>query len=383
MGLSEQQRGLRKLVRDFATKELATHDAATENEEFPRVKYGRLADLGLTGLGIPEALGGQGGGLVEACIAIEEVAAKDPSLSLALVVSLSLTTMGLVGTASDEQKARYVPPLASGARIGAFAYTEPEAGSDAAALQTRAVRQGDSYVLNGVKTFITNGDVADTYYVFATMDPALRHRGITGFIVEGGTPGLRTTPMKGKLGMRGSSTAEVVFDHCEVPAANRVGDEGQGFKLAMRIVDGSRSAIGAQAVGIAQGAMDMATRYTGQRRQFGRAIADNQGVQWMLADMATGIEAARLLVYRAASLRDQGRPCTTEAAMGKLFASQTAVRVTNAALQLHGGYGYFEESGVEGLYRDAKATEIYEGTSQIQRLVIARGLLERMGRSSP
>ena len=306
---------------------------------------------------------------------MEELARQDPSASLWLLVSLSLTAVALERFGTPEQKARWVPPLARGEAVGAFGYTEPNAGSDAAAVQTLAERRGQSYVLNGSKIFISNGDVADTFLVFATIDRAKRAGGVIALVVERGTKGFTQRRQTEKLGMRASGTAELFFADCAVPVANLVADERTGFKTAMQILDASRPAIGAQAVGIAQGSLDLAVRHTKQRRQFDQPIADFQGVQWMLADMATQVDAARLLVYRAADLKDRGLPFTKEASMAKLFASEAAMRVATMALQLHGGYGYFKESPIERFFRDAKITEIYEGTSQIQRLVIARQVL--------
>ena len=378
--LSEEEQLLRRTVHEFGVRELEpTARERDEAEDFRLDLYRKLGGLGLTGLGVPTERDGSGGGLLQTAIVTEELARSDPGMSLSFLASLSLATMGIERMASEVQLERYIPPLARGEAIASFAYTEPDAGSDAGGLQTRVTRDGGDYLLNGSKIFITNGDVADTFLVFGTQDPGLGHRGIVAFIVEGGTPGLEARKQQGKMGMRGSATAEVFFDDCRIPAGNRVDKEGEGFRDAMRILDASRPVIGAQAVGVAQGALDLALRQVRSRRQFGKRIADFQGVQWMLADMATRLDAARLLVYRAANLKDQGLPFTKEASMAKLFASETATSVASAALQLHGGYGYFKESAVERYYRDAKVTEIYEGTSQIQRTVIARRLLEEIG----
>ncbi|MEE9284323.1 MAG: acyl-CoA dehydrogenase family protein [Dehalococcoidia bacterium] len=374
--LTEEQQILRRTVHDFAVKELAPSARERDAlEEFPWDAYRGLAQLGLTGLGISPDLGGAGGGLVETAVVIEELARVDPSTSLSFLASHSLTTLGIARFADDAQRQKYVPPLARGEVMGAFAYTEPDAGSDAAAIATTAVRGGDGYVLNGTKIFITNGDIAETFLAFATENRGQRHRGIVAFIVERGFPGVETSKQHDKLGMRSSGTAEVFFRDCRVPAENRVGGDAQGFKIGMQVLEGSRPIIGAQAVGIAQGAFDLALRQVRQRKQFGQTLSEFQGVQWMLADMATRIDASRLLVYRAASLRDQDQPSAKESSMAKLFASETAMHVASTALQLHGGYGYFKESPVERFFRDAKVTEIYEGTSQIQRLVIAREIL--------
>ncbi len=374
--LNEEQAALRRTVHEFAVRELEPEardrDAA---EAFPWDQFRKLAELGLTGLGLPTELGGSGGDLLQTSIAIEELARSDPSISLVLLASLSLAAAGIERFAGESQRQRYVPPLARGEHIGAFCLTEPNSGSDAGSISTTAMRHGDHYVLNGSKIFITNGDVADTFLVFATQDRKKRSRGISAFIVEKGTPGLSATKQVGKMGMRASSTAEVFFEDCQVPLDNLVGEEEKGFGVAMQILDASRPIIGAQAVGIAQGALDLALRYVQQRQQFGHPIGDFQGVQWMLADMATRVDASRLLVYRAANLKDNGLPFAKEASMAKLFASETAMSVASAALQMHGGYGYFKDSAVERFFRDAKVTEIYEGTSQVQRQVIARHIL--------
>jgi alkylation response protein AidB-like acyl-CoA dehydrogenase len=381
--LSEEQQILRRTVHDFAVRELApTARERDAREDFSWEAYRKLAGIGLTGLGIDPALGGHGGGLVETAIAIEELARIDPSMSLSLLASLSLATVGIQNFANEQLRKRYVPPLARGEAIGSFAYTEPDAGSDASGLRTTAVRKGDQFILNGSKVFITNGDRADTLLTFATTDPALRHKGVVALIVERGAKGLEQRKQHDKLGMRASATAEVFFKDTPASAKNQVGKDGEGFKIAMQILDSSRPIIGSQAVGIGQGCLDLALRHVRQRKQFGQRIADFQGVQWMLADMATRIDASRLLVYRAASLRDRKLPFSKEASMAKLFASETAMQVATAALQLHGGYGYFKESPIERYFRDAKVTEIYEGTSQIQRLVIARNLLAEADKRS-
>ena len=374
--LSDEDQILRRTIRDFARRELAPIAAEyDQREDIPLEAFRKLAGLGLTGLGIDTELGGGGGGLVQVAVAIEELARTDPSMSLTLLASLSLTTAGIERFGTDAQKQRYVPPLARGEALGAFCLTEPEAGSDAGSIKTRVTCQGDVCVLSGAKTFITNGDIADTYLVFANEDPSQGHRGITAFIVEKDTPGLESSRQTGKMGMRASVTANVRFEECSVPAEQRLGEPGQGFRIAMQILDHSRPVIAAQAVGIAQGALDLALAYVTQRQQFGQRIADFQGVQWMLADMATQVDAARLLTYNAANRCDEGLPFTKEASMAKLFASEAATQVSTAALQLHGGFGYFKESIIERFFRDAKVTEIYEGTSQIQRTVIARRLL--------
>ena len=378
---SESDQLLRRAIRDFSVRELEPgareRDAA---ESFDAALYRKVGDLGLTGLGIAPERDGGGGGLLQTAIATEELARFDPSMSLTLLASLSLTTIGIERFGTDAQKEHYVPPLARGEAVGAFCLTEPNAGSDAASGSTHAAPKDGGYLLNGAKTYITNGDVADTLLVFATTEPGSRAKGVVSLIVEAGAPGLEARKQHGKLGMRASTTSDIYFDDVFVPEENLVAPAGEGFKVAMQILDASRPIIGAQAVGIAQGAFDLAMKHVNQRKQFGQTIAGFQGVQWMLADMATQLEAARLLTYQAASLHDDGLPFAKQASMAKLFASETATRVADTALQLHGGIGYFKESPVERYYRDAKVTEIYEGTSQIQRLVISRHVLAEAAR---
>ena len=378
---SESDQLLRRAIRDFSVRELEPgareRDAA---ESFDAALYRKVGDLGLTGLGIAPERDGGGGSLLQTAIATEELARFDPSMSLTLLASLSLATIGIERFGTDAQKEHYVPPLARGESVGAFCLTEPNAGSDAASGSTHAAPKDGGYLLNGAKTYITNGDVADTLLVFATTEPGSRAKGMVSLIVEAGAPGLEARKQHGKLGMRASTTSDIYFDDVFVPDENLVAPAGDGFKVAMQILDASRPIIGAQAVGIAQGAFDLALKHVNQRKQFGQTIAGFQGVQWMLADMATQLEAARLLTYQAASLHDDGLPFAKEASMAKLFASETATRVADTALQLHGGIGYFKESPVERYYRDAKVTEIYEGTSQIQRLVISRHILAEAAR---
>jgi len=292
-----------------------------------------------------------------------------------MAVQNSLVNYIIARFGTDEQKEKYLRKLVTGEYIGAFALTEPEAGSDAAALRTTAVRDGDYYVINGTKHFITNGAFADVIVLFAMTDKTKRHRGITAFLVEKGTPGFTVGKEENKMGIRGTNTNELIFEDCRVPVANRLGEEGMGFKIAMIALDAGRIGVGAQAVGIAQAAFDAALEYAKTREQFGGPIAQLQAIQWMLADMATRIEAARLLVYKAALKKDSGERYTKEAAMAKLFASETAAFVVDCAVQIHGGYGYMKEYPVERYYRDARITRIYEGTSEIQRLVIANQLL--------
>ncbi|MDY6907564.1 MAG: acyl-CoA dehydrogenase [Chloroflexota bacterium] len=374
--LSQEHEMFRTMVRDFAVKEIepvaAHHDEA---EEFPQAVFSHMAELGLTGVSIDEEYGGSGGDHLHLIVAVEEIARACAATSVILGAHMSLCCHSIFKFGSEEQRRRFVVPLARGQKIGAFALTEAGAGSDAGSLETAAVRKGDGYVLNGTKVFITNGNEADIAVVFATIDRSLRSRGITGFVVERGTPGFSVGKKEKKLGIRASSTTELIFDECFVPAENRLGEEGQGFRLALSIIDSSRAVIAAQAVGIAQAAFEASVGYAKQRHQFGQPIADFQAIQWMIVDMATSIDAARLLTYRAAWLEDAGLPFVKESAMAKVFASEAAMAVTTKAVQIHGGYGYVKDYPVERYFRDAKITEIYEGTSEVQRLTIARALL--------
>ena len=374
--LTEEQLMFQKMVRDFAAKEIEPVAAEfDEREEFPWDIFRKMAELGLTGVTISEEYGGSGGDALHLIIAVEEIAHACGATSVILGADISLCCHSIYKFGTEEQKHRFVTPLARGEKIGAFALTEAGAGSDAAALEAAAVRHGDGYILNGTKIFITNGAEAEIVVVFATVDKSLRSRGIVGFVVEKGAPGFSVGKKERKLGIRASSTTELLFEDCFVPLENRLGEEGQGFRLALSIIDSSRAVIAAQAVGIAQAALDASLSYAKQRQQFGQAIADFQAIQWMLVDMATAIDAARLLTYRAAYLEEEGLPFIKEAAMAKVFASETAMAVTTKAIQIHGGYGYIKDYPVERYFRDAKITEIYEGTSEVQRLTIARNLL--------
>jgi len=373
---TEEQKLIQKMTRDFAEKELAPLAAhLDETGEVPFDNLKKMGELGLMGLTAPEEWGGGGADTVSYCIAIEELSKACASTSIVMAVQNSLVNYIIARFGTDEQKEKYLRKLVTGEYIGAFALTEPEAGSDAAALRTTAVRDGDYYVINGTKHFITNGAFADVIVLFAMTDKTKRHRGITAFLVEKGTPGFTVGKEENKMGIRGTNTNELIFEDCRVPVANRLGEEGMGFKIAMIALDAGRIGVGAQAVGIAQAAFDAALEYAKTREQFGGPIAQLQAIQWMLADMATRIEAARLLVYKAALKKDSGERYTKEAAMAKLFASETAAFVVDCAVQIHGGYGYMKEYPVERYYRDARITRIYEGTSEIQRLVIANQLL--------
>lgn len=378
--LNAEQEAMRKLVRQFARDVIAPRAAEIdETDVFPRDILVLMGGMGLMGLPIPEEWGGIGADYLSYMLAIEEISYASAALGVILAVHTSVGTMPILSFGSEEQKRRYVPNLASGDWLGAFALTEPGAGSDARSIQTRAVRSGDEYVVTGGKVFITNGGEADVYTVFAVTGDADGHRELSAFLVERDTPGLVIGRKERKMGLNGSSTAELIFEDMRLPAAQRLGEEGQGFAIAMSQLDGGRIGIAAQALGIARAALDAVLGYTQERRQFGRAIAEFQGVQVMLADMAMQIEAARLLTYRAAYLRSQGDACTMEASMAKLYASDAAMRVTTDAVQLFGGYGYTKEFPVERYMRDAKVTQIYEGTNQIQRVVITKSL-ERQSR---
>lgn len=374
---TEEQQMMRKMVRDFAQNEIAPMiDTMEETDEFPMEIIKKMSELGLMGIPIPEEYGGSEMDFTSYIIAIHELSRISATVGVILSVHTSVGTNPIFYFGNEEQKKKYVPKLAAGEYIGAFALTEPGAGSDAASLKTRAVKDGDEYVLNGSKIFITNGGVADTYIVFAVTDPEKAHHGISAFIVEKDTPGFFVGKKEKKMGLHGSNTVELTFEDCRVPKENLLGEEGMGFKIAMGNLDVGRIGIAAQALGIAEAALEAATEYAKERVQFGKPIGKLQGVGFKLADMATEVEAAKLLVYRAAQLKQLNKPSGQAASMAKLFASKTAVKVTTEAIQVFGGYGYTKDYPVERYFRDAKITEIYEGTSQIQRLVISRQLLK-------
>ena len=374
--LTEEQKMIQALARDFAEKEVRPIAEEIDREaRFPRETVRRMGELGLMGIAVPEAWGGGGGDTVAYAVALEEVSRACASHGVIMTVNNSLYCEPIARYGTDEQKARFLTPFASGQKIGCFSLTEPEAGSDATNQSTLARREGDAYLLDGRKIFVSNGREADAALVFAQTDRTKGPRGISAFLVEKGTPGFTVVKTEEKLGIRASDTAELLFEGCRVPASSRLGEEGQGFRIAMTTIDGGRIGIGAQAVGIAVAAYEASVAYARERKSFGVPIGQHQMVQWMLADMATGIEAARLLTLRAACLKDRGEPFGPEAAMAKLFASETAMRVATDAVQVHGGYGFIKEYQVERHFRDAKITQIYEGTSQIQKLVIARHLL--------
>jgi alkylation response protein AidB-like acyl-CoA dehydrogenase len=376
-GFTEQQRHLQNAIREFAEAEIRPHVMEwDESQSFPLDVFHKLGDLGVLGAIFPEEWGGSGYRYVDYEIVMEELARVDPSIALSVAAHVSLCANHIYTAGSDEQKQRYLPKLASGEWIGCWSLTEPEVGSDAAGARTTAVREGDCWTLNGVKTFTTNAHIADVCIAMAVTDRAASAHAISAFIVEKGTPGFRFGKKENKLGMRCSPTGEVLFTHCRVPHAQLCGRPGEGFIDSLRILDGGRISIAALAVGAAQGAFEAALQYSKQRKQFGRFISEFQAIQHKLADMATDIEAARLLTLRAAQLKDSGITVTKESSMAKLFASETAVRVANEAVQIHGGYGFIKDYPVEKFYRDSKLCTIGEGTSEIQKLVIARQLLK-------
>jgi alkylation response protein AidB-like acyl-CoA dehydrogenase len=374
--LTEEQQMIRKMVRDFAENEIAPIAQETDQSgQFPRETIRKMGKLGLMGLPFSEEYGGAGADTISYAIAMEEISRVCGSTGITLAAHTSLCTFPIYHFGSEEQKHKYVPKLASGEWIGAFGLTEPGAGSDAGGTRTQAVLDGDEWVINGQKCFITNGSIADVVVLTALTNPEKGTQGISSFIVEKGTPGFRPGRDEEKMGLKGSITSELYFEDCRIPKENILGTPGEGFKQALVTLDGGRISIGAMALGLAQGAFERALAYSKERQQFGQPICNFQGVQWMLADMATEIEAARLMVYRAAWLEDQGVRFTKEAAMAKLYASESAERACFKALQIHGGYGYMREYEVERMYRDQRLCTIGEGTSEIQRLVIARQVL--------
>jgi alkylation response protein AidB-like acyl-CoA dehydrogenase len=368
---------IRRMVRDFAEREIAPRaEEIDERDEFPTDLFNRMGELGILGLPFPEKYGGTEGDYTSLVIALEEIARASGSLALILDAHTSLCSEPIYLFGTEEQKQEFLIPLAQGEKIGAFGLTEPQAGSDAGATRTRAVRDGDEWVLNGQKIFITNGSVADVFVVTAKTDPDAGTRGISSFILEKDTPGFRLGRDEKKMGLKGSMTTELFFEDCRIPAENLLGRENEGFKQFLTTLDAGRVAISAMAVGLAQGALDRAIAYAQEREQFGRSIAEFQAIQWMLADSATELDAARLMVQRAAWLKEQGERFTKEASMAKLFATETSERVCRRAIQIHGGYGYIREYEVERMYRDQRLCAIGEGTNEIQRMIIARHLLQ-------
>lgn len=375
--LTEDQQMIKELAAKFATEQLRPLAAKWDEEEenIPQEILKKLGSLGFMGMMVPEDLGGAGLDAISYVIVIEEIAKADASTAVTVAVNNSLVCGIFLQFASDEQREKFLPLLAKGERIGSYALTEPEAGTDVSNVQTTAVLDGDHYVINGTKTFITNGGLAGTVLVFASTNKELKAKGVSCLVVEKGTPGFSVGSREKKMGMRAANVSELIFEDCRVPKGNLIGQEGEGLRIALTALDSGRISIAAQAVGIAQAAFQEALEYSKQRQQFGRPICQFQAIQFMLADMATRIEAARLLTYRAAHLKDQGVRFSSEASMAKLFASEAATWVCTKAVQIHGGYGYMKDYAVERYFRDARLTEIYEGTSEAQRMVIARGLL--------
>ncbi|MCF7808075.1 MAG: acyl-CoA dehydrogenase [Candidatus Marinimicrobia bacterium] len=374
--LTEEQKMVRETIRDFAEAEIKPGVIERDkNAEFPTEVIQKLGELGFMGMQVPEQYGGTEMDTLSYAITLEEVARVDASTCVIMSVNNSLFSNPILKFGSDHLKEKYLSQTASGEKLGAYSLSEPVSGSDAKAMLTTATKDGDSYILKGVKNWVTNGISSDFVVVFAKTDKDAGHKGISAFVVEKGWEGFTTAKKEDKLGIRGSDTCELMFENCRVPAENLIGEEGQGFKIALATLDVGRIGIASQALGIAQGALERALQYAREREQFGKPIGMFQGVGFKLADMATRVDASRLMVYRAAWLKDQGKPIGEKASMAKMYASDTAMFVTNEAIQVHGGYGYVREFEVERMMRDAKITQIYEGTNEIQRLVISRHLL--------
>lgn len=374
--LSEQELAVQKLARDFARNEILPHVMKyDESQEFPMEIARKLGEIGFLGIIFPEKYGGSGFSTIEYAIIVEEISKVDPSIGLTIAAHNGLCTNHIFKFANEDLKMKYLPDLTSGKKLGAWGLTENVSGSDAAGMATSAERKNGHYVLNGSKLFITHGSVGETAVVTAVTDKEKNKNGISAFVVEKGWKGFKTGKKENKLGMRASDTAELIFENVEVPAENLIGEEGQGFKQCMQILDGGRIAIAALSLGIAQGALDASLKYAKERKQFGKSLSEFQGIQFKLSDMATEIDAARLLTYKAAFYKDQGRDINLSAAMAKYYASEVATRATNEAIQIHGGYGFIKEFPVEKLYRDVKLMTIGEGTSEVQKMVIARNVL--------
>jgi butyryl-CoA dehydrogenase len=378
--LGEEERAVRDVAREFAQRELAPTVAQRDEEErYDRKLFDAMAELGLTAIPYPEEYGGAGMGTFPWVLACEEIGAADMGMAVSLSVHV-LSQLPILAFGTDEQKSRFLPAMAAGRALGAFALTEPQAGSDAAALSLAARRDGDDYLLTGTKIWITNGAHADVIITFATVDRSLGRDGITAFVVERDTPGFRVGAHERKMGIRDSASVELIFDEARVPAANRLGDEGQGLRVALGALGAGRIGIAAACTGLARAALEHATRYATQRSQFGRPIAEQEMIQALLADAATSVDAARLLTWRAARLRDAGQPINAASSMAKMYASDTAMRVATDAVQVYGGAGYSRDNPVERFMRDAKGAQIYEGSNQIQRLIIAQHLIEEVRR---
>ncbi|MBN1375616.1 MAG: acyl-CoA dehydrogenase [Dehalococcoidia bacterium] len=373
--LTEQQAMFQAMVRDFATNVIKPEAVKIDEEgQFPAEIFKKAAELGIFGISIDEKYGGSGMDYLSMTLCSEELSRASAGFGTIFLANLSLACYPIYKFGTEEQKKKYVTPIATGEKVCCFALTEPGAGSDAGSCETTVTRQGDDFIINGNKIFITNGAEASITVVFATEDKTRGAKGMSAFIVESNTPGYSVGKLEHKMGIHGSSTAELVFENCKVPAANQLGESGKGLRYAMEAISSSRVTVAAQALGISQAAFDDALAYAQTRVQFGKPLAQHQAIQWMLADMATQIDAARLMVYRSAWLKDQGKPFLKEAAMAKLYAGEVSSFVTNKAVQIHGGYGYCRDYPVERYLRDAKITEIYEGTSEMQRMTIARAL---------
>lgn len=377
--LTEEQELIQKTARDFAVREVRPMAAFNDREgKFPKGLVDKLGELGFMGMMVPEEYGGSGLGCVSYVTALEEICAACASTGIIMSVNNSLVCSPILGFGSEEQKKAYLPDLASGAKLGCFALSEPDAGSDPAGMRTVALRQNNSYVINGTKAWITNGAEADVMVLIAITDPSKRHYGISAFIIDMDTPGVKIGKLEHKLGIKATSTAQIYFEDCKVPRSAMIGQEGDGFKIAMATLDGGRIGVATQAVGIAREALEESVRYSKTRQAFGTTISSFQGLQFMIADMATRLEAARLLTLQAAVMKDKHMNYSKESAMAKVFAAETAMWVATKAIQIHGGYGYTVDYPVERFFRDAKITEIYEGTSEIQRVIIAREVLREI-----
>jgi len=375
--LTSEQELIQKTAREFAQEHLAPGVIERDDKaEFPTGQIKMMGELGFMGMMVPEEWGGAGFDTMTFVIAMEEIAAVELATSTIMSVNNSLVCQLFTDYGTHDQKEKYLKPLANGDMLGAYSLSEPQSGSDASNMLTFAKKDGDHYVINGTKNWVTNGITSDIVVLFCLTEKAIGYKGITAFVIEKGTPGLSTGKKEDKLGIRASDTCELYFENCRIPAENRIGEEGQGFKIAMKALGGGRIGIAAQALGLARAALEAAVSYAKERKQFGKAIGEFGAIQNKLADMATEIDAARMLIWRAAKLKDEGKNYTRESSMAKLFASSTAMKAATECVQIHGGYGYMQEYGVERLMRDAKITQIYEGTSEIQQLVIGKDLLK-------
>ncbi|MCF8085621.1 MAG: acyl-CoA dehydrogenase [Desulfohalobiaceae bacterium] len=374
--LSKEQDMIRKSAREFARKDLAPKAGERDrNEEYPADSLKQMGELGLLGMLVPEEYGGEGMDTVSYALALSEIAAGCASTAVIMSVHNSICCGSLTRFGTEEQRERFLRPMAGGEVIASFAMSEPEAGSDPASMTTTATRQGEEYILNGTKRWITGGATSGVFIVLAKTDPEAGHKGISAFLVTPDAPGFKVGRKEDKMGLKASDTTDLIFDDCRVPAENLLGQEGAGFKVAMSGLNDGRIGIAAQGLGVGRAALELSVQYAKQREQFGRPLAENQGLRWMIADMATDVEAAEGLIHTAAAMKDQGRECSKEASMAKLYATEMANRVAGQAVQIHGGYGYTKEFSVERLYRDARVFTIYEGTSQIQKIVIANEVL--------